>query len=265
MDTEYVDVADSETRLRAVVHGLGIVVAAFLVGGLVLSTVGVLLLAPFVDITLPDGSLTPIANAVGMASQFVGFIAVVVAYLYWRDEWSLIGIRLPTLRDLGLVVGGFLALFILSALLSVIISAIGVDIAQNAVVGMGQENPELFLYLIPINLLLVGPGEELLFRGVVQRLFKRAYGVVPGILVASAFFGVAHFVATLGQGAGSIATYLAIAAILGVVLGTVYEVTNNIIVPALIHGLWNSMQFAAQWYTATHDLPQELLIGLFLT
>ncbi|QSG12436.1 Metal-dependent membrane protease, CAAX family [Halapricum desulfuricans] len=262
MDSEYVKIGDFQTRLQAVGHSIGIVMAAFFVGGLVLSTAGVLLLAPFVDIRLPDGGLTPFANAVGMAWQFIGFIVVVVGYLYRYEAWSLIGARLPTLRDLGYVVGGFLALLVLNIVLSVIISVIGVDIAQNAVVGMGQENPELFLYLIPINLLLVGPGEELLFRGVVQRLFKRAYGVVPAILMASAFFGVAHFVATLGQGASGIATYLAVAAVLGVVLGTVYELTNNIVVPAVIHGVWNAMQFATQWYVATHDGPEQVLVVL---
>lgn len=260
MDSKYVEVGDFDTRLRAAGHSIGVVVAAFLVGGFVLSTVGVLLLTPFVDIRLPNGGLTPLANAVGMSWQFIGFILVVVAYLHRYKEWSLIGVRFPTLRDLGYVVGGFLALLTLNAILSVIISVIGVDIAQNSVVGMGQENPKLFLYLIPINLLLVGPGEELLFRGVVQRLFKRAYGVVPGILIASAFFGIAHFVATLGQGASGIVTYLAVAAVLGVVLGTVYELTNNIVVPAVIHGLWNAMQFAAQWYIATHDVPEQVLV-----
>lgn len=262
MDTEYVDAADAETRLQAVLHGIGIVLAAF-GAGIAFSLVGQVGLWQFDAMTTASGELISAGNAIVTALQFVGFIVAVLAYVKWYSDRSLIGLRLPSLRDIGLVVGGFLALIGLSAVLSVVISLLGVEVAQNAAVGQGQENPEYFLYLIPISLLLVGPGEELVFRGVVQGVFKRAYGVVPGILIASLFFGVSHVIALLGQGLGGIVTYLAIAGILGIVLGTVYELTDNIVVPAVIHGAWNAIQFFGQWYAATHDV--EMLFALLPT
>ncbi len=47
--------------------------------------------------------------------------------------------------------------------------------------------------MIPISFLLIGPGEELLFRGVVQGVLKRSFNSIYSILIASIIFSVAHY------------------------------------------------------------------------
>lgn len=257
MDTsDFVEVADSRARSVALFHGLGIVVAAFAVGiGLALGTVVVL--SQFTTVYGPDGDLLPTAIAVSSVAQFVGFILTGIAYVEWRSDRSLIGVRMLSLRDVGLVVGGFVAIVATSVALSLVISLLGLQSAQNTVVTTGQENPEFFLYMIPISLLFVGPGEELLFRGIVQGLFKRAYGPAPAILITSLLFGVAHYLALTGSGKE---VYIAIAATLGIVLGIAYEVSDNLVVPALIHGLWNAFLFVINWIATTQDIQQAMIV-----
>jgi membrane protease YdiL (CAAX protease family) len=137
-------------------------------------------------------------------------------------------------------------------LIGIVITAIGADQAQNTVVTMGQQNPELFLLMIPITILFVGPGEELVFRGVVQGLFRRRYGAVPAIVIASILFGVAHYTALAGGGK---LTYIIVTILLGLILGGLYERTNNILVPIVVHGIYNAILFGSQWIIAVNEIP----------
>ncbi|MFB6189471.1 MAG: lysostaphin resistance A-like protein [Halapricum sp.] len=251
--SEYVEVADSRTRTIALFHSVGMVLAAFAVG-IALGLASLYVLAAFTTIRGGGGELTPTASAVSSVFQFVGFILAVLGYLLLREDWSLVRIRSPSLRDLGLVVGGFVGIIVLNTVSSALISAIGLQSAQNGVVEMGQQHPEYFLYMIPITLFLVGPGEELVFRGVVQGWFRRAYGPALGIVFSSLLFGAAHYFALVGTGGEGKFVYMAVAAVLGLVLGTIYEVSENIAVPILAHGIWNAFLFIVQWYVATHDI-----------
>lgn len=244
MASDYVRVADTRTRIVNLLHSIGVVVAAFLVGFVLAFLVAQAL--SLVGLGRED-TLTLVAL---FAAQFTGFGLVVLAYVVVRDERDLFGIRVPTLRDLGWVAVGFVALFVAALVISAVIRALGAQTATNQVVTEGQQNPQLFLYLIPIAVLFVGPGEELVFRGVVQGLLRRAYGVGPAIVVTSVFFGVAHIFALTGSGK---VTYMAVAGAMGVVLGLVYERTENIVVPSAIHGLWNAFLFGSLWVTSMMD------------
>lgn len=192
------------------------------------------------------------------AVQFAGFLGGALAYLALRDDWDVIHYRRPVPRDLAFVVGGLVVLYVAQvgvsvvvvALSSVLESAFGVTVesAQHSFVEAGAEQPRLLLYMIPVSVLLVGPGEELLFRGVVQGVFRRAVGVAPAILAASLLFGLPHLFAVES---GNPWVYVLVAASLGVVLGSVYEYTESILVPAVVHGLWNAALFASEWYRVT--------------
>jgi membrane protease YdiL (CAAX protease family) len=78
--------------------------------------------------------------------------------------------------------------------------------------------------------LLAGLGEEALFRGVVQAALTRSLGLWAGLGLASLLFGVIH-AATPG--------YAILAAILGVYLGTVWALTGDLVVPVIVHGLYD--------------------------
>ena len=249
MQTEYYRVADTRTRLRSVVHSVGLVVAAFVFGTLLYLSAGSLFQAAGYAVE-NTASLPPLPYAVLTATQFVGFFAVIGFYLQFERGDELFSVDVPSLRDAAWVVAGFVGLFVVAAALTTALQSIGVDTATNQVITQGQQDPVRFLYLIPVTLLFVAPAEELLFRGLVQGLFRQAYGAVPAILFASILFGVPHYFALLGSD-GSIGPKLAVIAVLGVVLGTLYEVTENLAVPILVHGFWNTFSFVSQYVRAT--------------
>ncbi len=78
--------------------------------------------------------------------------------------------------------------------------------------------------------LLAGVGEEALFRGLVQRGITDIAGPAAGVLVAGALFGLAHFVTH---------TYALLAALLGIYLGMLFLVTGNLVVPIVVHTLYD--------------------------
>ena len=138
----------------------------------------------------------------------------------------------------------------------ILVSLAGASPASNRVGEIGVQNPELLLLLIPLSILLVGPGEELLFRGLVQGILREAFGSVPAIVLASAIFAGIHYVALSG-GAGARLVTIAILLLPSLVFGTAYEVRENLVVPALIHGTYNATLFAGLYLAVRMgEVPQ---------
>lgn len=243
-----VRVADSETRLRSFGHVALVVVGAF-AAGLVLA-----IAAAQVLVTLgfsPDADVVTFL-VVSTVFQFVGFYLAVYWYLdRLGSVEALVHAGRPGLRAIAWGVGGLLALLVANVVLSVVLTNFGLEGAQNLIVQRGREHPLLFLYLIPVTVLFVAPAEELVFRGVVQGLFRQAYGVVPAVVLASAVFGLAHFLA-LG-GTGSRGATIAVIVVLGLILGAVYELAGSIYVSTAVHAGWNVTVFAWE-YAATTGL-----------
>ena len=180
----------------------------------------------------------------------LGFALGVGVYLTASGDRELVAerVRRPTTRDTAFAVAGVLVLLVAAVAIDRVVEMIGIDVASNAVVVAGERDPTLFLYLTPITLLLVGPAEELLFRGVVQGLLSRAYRPASAVVIASAVFGAIHLPALIGSGS---VTYIVAAALLGLVLGAAYELTDNIVVPAAAHGVYNAILFAGLYAAST--------------
>lgn len=249
MATEYYRSADMETRAVSIVHSVALVVGAFVAGTLSYSAVGSLLGALGVQVT-PLSAVAPLPYAVLTAAQFVGFFLVVAFYLAFQDGRELFSVDWPSPRDALLVVVGFVGLFAVAAALSAVFRAAGVETATNQVIADGRQDPVRFLYLLPVTFLFVAPAEELLYRGLIQGLFRRAYGVVPAVLLASVLFGAPHYFALLGPGDAKVPT-LVLVTVLGIALATLYEVSENLAVPVAVHALWNSFSFVSQYVEAT--------------
>jgi len=251
----YVSVADDRTIVQNVIRALAVVAGAFLFSGL-FGQLGAGLLG--VEIPLDETAMPAGLYAAVNAISFVGFMLAAVAFIQVRDEATLLHVRRPGLPDLkwiaigvvGILVGAFVMGVVVEALSVVAETLFGSDVqtGQNNIIEAGRANPALLLYMIPVALFFVGPAEELVFRGVVQGLFRESFGVVPGIVAASALFGVGHYLAI---SSGSAWTYILTAGALGLVLGTVYEYSESIAVPAVAHGLWNSAIFVVNYYAVT--------------
>lgn len=195
---------------------------------------------------------TPEATATDSALGFLGFGVGAAIYLTATKNWGLLRgrVRPPTAWELVWIVAGVLVLLVSQTALSLLLSLVGIEIAQNQIVEAGERTPRLFLYMIPVTLLFVAPAEELLFRGIIQEQYREVVTPTTAIVVASVLFGVAHWLALLGTGQGRVA-YILIVAVLGIILGYSYERTRNLVVPTLIHAGYNVVGHVFNYVTIT--------------
>lgn len=163
-----------------------------------------------------------------------------------------LGISWPDLRDSAVVIGGYLVAFGGAIVGSILVAQLEVDTGTNAAAEMGMENPELLLLLIPASILIIGPGEELLFRGVVQGRLREAFSPVVAVGLASTVFAGLHWFALSGGSPTGNLIALAILVVPALVFGTSYEYTGNLVVPALIHGIYNATLFSLLYISITY-------------
>ncbi len=89
--------------------------------------------------------------------------------------------------------------------------------------------------------LAAGIGEELLFRGVIQAGLENLIGPWGGLVIASLLFGLAHAMTR---------SYFIVTTIIGLYLGLLYQWTGNLLVPILVHFLYDWV--ALQWYVSRY-------------
>lgn len=82
--------------------------------------------------------------------------------------------------------------------------------------------------------LAAGVGEELLFRGVLQAELVALWGPWSALIVASIVFGLCHWITP---------AYAIIATIMGAYLGGLYWYTGGLLVPILVHTLYDFVAF----------------------
>jgi membrane protease YdiL (CAAX protease family) len=239
--------ADSPGRTLLAAGVLGVGGYAFAV-----VLVGVTALAfTFAGVSLMDRPTLLLGLSVVMG-QGVSFGVFALGYLLYTDRGlDFVNVRVPTLRDLAWAIGGTVVLFAGLAAVSAVFAALGIQSASNAVQEFGERDPTVFLLLVPLSFLFIGPGEELLYRGVVQGRLRESFGPWVAIAVASFVFAVVHVFSL--QGAGKLA-YLAVLFVLSPILGIAYEWTDNLVVPALVHGAFNAVQFYVAYLGATGGL-----------
>lgn len=244
-------------RLRAVGVGVG-------VGLLGIVLAAVLVIVGGVAFVLALGSepspllLVAISLLLG---QGVAFMGTAYAYLRWRGlPLSAVGIRVPSLRGLAVGAGAFVASIAYLMLAGFLMQQTGTQGANNQVAELAMDNPEIILFLLPGAYLLIGPGEELLFRGVVQGRLRESFSAVPAILIASVIFASIHMM-SLQPTAPLSAKLVTITVLMGpsIAFGAVYEYTGNIVVPALLHGTYDALIFVVLYVVATGGIeaPSE--------
>lgn len=219
--------------------------AVVLVGALVVANLLVVIGDDLLSIAGISEAGDPVAWwAARLSLNFVGLIAVALAYLHWQEE-PIVGLSRPDRRDLGLIAGGFVLFVAVMLALEFAVNLLGLEIAENVAIERGRAHPELFLVMIPLQVIFTAPAEELLFRGVIQGLYRRAYGIVPGILFASIIFALFHLPALVGS--TGLVPVLTILLVSGLFLGAIYEYAENLLVPMAIHAGWNVFVFGTEY------------------
>jgi membrane protease YdiL (CAAX protease family) len=162
--------------------------------------------------------------------------AVVLLLIYWASVRLLEHRRIDELAQrrapANLLAGALIGLGLFSSVIAAL-SAMG--IAHVGGFNSGQS------LLGATNMaILSGIGEELIFRGVVFRIFEEMFGSLVALIVSAAFFGATHLAnpgATLTSGA-------AIALEAGVLLGVCYMMVRNLWLPIGLHFGWNFAESA---------------------
>ncbi len=94
---------------------------------------------------------------------------------------------------------------------------------------------------------LVPIGEEIVFRGMIQRVFGRNMSPALAMLLAGAFFGVIHLTPQL----------LLSMVVFGVFLGYLFFATSNLVYPILAHFVLNTVS-----YVQLVALPRDQLASV---
>lgn len=225
-------------RARTLVLALGVAGLGLIVGVGLTALAGIGLRSLGVSIGIPGTIVLSLVLIQGIA-----FGGVAIAYLHFRDlTWAFIPIEVPSAREL-LWIGSGYVLALLSAFVgALVVMLTRVEAASNRAGEVGLQHPEILLLLIPASFLLIGPGEELLFRGVVQGTIRERFGPVSAVIIASAFFAAVHF-AALSGGTGARLVTIGVLFLPSLVFGAAYELTENLVVPAVIHGAYNATLF----------------------
>lgn len=262
--------ADRESALRTIGVGLFLSVIGIVIPFAVVILLGVVL-----------GLLVPVPwvylAVVLTILQFVLFAVVGLGYLRYREfEWpdirEYLGVEWPSLRDYGLILVTWIVMLIAAVVVASIVVQIVPEIlgteqtepAENPVGEIIEENPEIVIGAVLFMFLVVGPAEEILFRGVVQNRLREGLPKIPAIVLASALFAAVHVVALAGQDPVGIAQTLVILFVPSLGFGFIYEYTENIVVPSLLHGFHNSVIVVVTAIGAVYDLEEAFLIPEFM-
>ncbi|SIR77808.1 CPBP family intramembrane glutamic endopeptidase [Natronorubrum thiooxidans] len=179
----------------------------------------------------------------------VGLGAVAAGYLAFRErDLSFLDLERPTLRTVGWVVGGLLLILGANLGISALMTAAGIEASEHTTTQQAAENPDLLLVIIPAMVLFVGPFEELLYRNIIQKSLYERFSRPGAVVVASAVFTLVHISAYATAGAGRILASLSLLFVLSLILGTIYERTENLLVPALVHGCYNAAIFLPMYF-----------------
>ncbi|MFC7059877.1 CPBP family intramembrane glutamic endopeptidase [Halovenus salina] len=188
----------STSRLTAVGSAIGLTYGSILIGGVTTFAAASIFGGLGIDLASRP-SLRLLLNTLML--QGVTFGGVALLYLRIRNrDFDFVPFTIPDGRDFAVIVVGIFALLGLLLGTSVILSALGIKSAENQIVTVGEQNPAVFLLLIPLSFLLVGPGEELLFRGLVQGILRETLHPTRAIMLASALFASIHLFSLNGEG-----------------------------------------------------------------
>jgi membrane protease YdiL (CAAX protease family) len=156
-----------------------------------------------------------------------------------------LGLKKPSLKTILIVsVAAILLIFL----------AIGISIIEELILGPDPLAEELLTALLPKNIFqlllligfsvfLVGPAEELAFRGFIQRGLENSYGKIPGLILASAMFGMLH---GLNSPRAIIPVF-----ILSLFLGYTWQKTEyNTTACAWMHGLYDAITITLAYVTS---------------
>jgi membrane protease YdiL (CAAX protease family) len=154
-----------------------------------------------------------------------------------------LGLKKPSLKIIVIVsLAAVLLLFLAGSISLVEENVLGPDPEAELLAEAILPRDSLQLIaLIGISLALVGPAEELAFRGFVQRGFENSFGKTVGLVIASVLFGLLH-------GLNSLRAILPVT-VVSLFLGYIWQKTDgNTVTSAWTHGLYDAITISIAFF-----------------
>jgi membrane protease YdiL (CAAX protease family) len=162
---------------------------------------------------------------------------------YKGASFRKLGVKKPSLKIMVLVSFAVVLLLLLAGTVSVIEEVVlGPDpMAEELTNALLPRNLFQLMVLIGLSIALVGPAEELAFRGFIQRGFENSLGKTAGLLIASVLFGLLH-------GLNSLRAIIPVS-VSSLVLGYVWQKTDgNTVASAWMHGLYDAITLTIAFF-----------------
>ncbi len=179
-----------------------------------------------------------------------GIPALVVSLLFGRQLLNRAGKNNKEAAKFGLSLFGVLT--VIGLLLSIIALTIITHFAPHAASLLNKPNPVLNVpsnvawLMIPVSILVVGPAEEYLFRGFIYggllSISKGRYWI-PLAIVSSVMFASVHAYYAFTYGIASVLPFIELITFGLAMCIAYYWSGGNILVLALIHGLFDATDF----------------------
>lgn len=232
-------------QVRASLAALGVCI-----GGFVAGLIGILILRVVLTPAITD---TDVFRVVSGNLIQVGFAAFAIIYLLrQQNRGRFVKIRRPTLEDLAWIIVIPPIVFITGE----VVVTPGLTTLGFPEPMPGGEGESLALVtrpaLWPVALvglyIFAAPAEELIYRGIIHGWLREAFDLAGVVLLGGALFGLMHVIVGLVTPAVGLAGSLhwGIAAVVpGLLWGYVYERTENLLVPSVMHAISWTIPFSA--------------------
>ena len=218
-------------------------------------SVGLLVLAIVAQmlITIPatigylalGGSLSSPSPTAFIALALVGQVVFfALGYLFVTRRLGGVRVTVPSIRDLSLLTIGSVLVLTVTLGGMAALEAAGLAAPDDAMLVIAQSHPWILLAFAALSIVLIGPIEELFFRGAVQGNLRTAFGPVAAIGLTSLLFGAVHVTGYLSAGVGlspAVVGMLSLNVLSAVIFGALYERSGTLTVPAIVHGLTNAI------------------------
>jgi hypothetical protein len=211
---------------------IGLAVASWLVGGLLVTAVAIL-----ARVHVPGKIGTPELLA-AQATIYVlafGSLALLFRIQYGRPFWRSLGwrgFRMPAVQVVLLGVAAAYAVSFLGTL-------IRTPTSPNDITKL-LDDPKSLILMAVFGITLAPVCEELAFRGFLQPLLVRSLGAAPGIIAAAIPFGLLHY-----REYGNSWRHAVIVAAAGAAFGWMRHRTGSTMASALMHAAYNALFFVA--------------------
>jgi len=187
----------------------------------------------FLQATIETTKIVLIVNELVFLSLTILFVTKV--FKMKVTDLGLSSAKLPSNILLGLIFGvaGYAAGTVFTVILNLFIP---IEVPEWFLKALTATSPIDLLVLLALTWILVGPCEEIFFRGFVQGSFARWKGSTVGIVVGALIFGFAHYNPVLWfRTAGAI--------FLGLIYGAIYKWRKSLIPVMAAHALNDTIAF----------------------